>query len=83
MLQEIISEKNLVWNKYTDNIAEKFFVKISGNVTNELKNNSNLINNSEEIFPILQQEILDFKKKILDRRYWILCNRRGMFLRFF
>ena len=65
MLQEIISEKNLVWNKYTDNIVEKFFVKISGNVTNELKNNSNLINNSEEIFPILQQEILDFQKKIL------------------
>jgi len=65
MLQEIISEKNLVWNKYTDNIVEKFFVKISDNVTNELKNNSNLINNSEEIFPILQQEILDFKKKIL------------------
>jgi len=65
MLQEIISEKNLVWNKYTDNIVEKFFVKISDNVTNELKNNSNLINNSEEIFPILQQEILDFKKKFL------------------
>ena len=63
MLQEIISEKNLVWNKYTDNIVEKFFVKISDNVMNELKNNSNLINNSEEIFPILQQEILDFKKK--------------------
>ena len=65
MLQEIILEKNLVWNKYTDNIVEKFFVKISDNVTNELKNNSNLINNSEETFPILQQEILDFKKKFL------------------
>ena len=65
MLQEIISEKNLVWDKYTDNITENFFVKISDNVTNELKNNRNLINNSEETFPILQQEILDFKKKIL------------------
>ena len=45
MLQEIISEKNLVWDKYTDNITENFFVKISANVTNELKNNRNLINN--------------------------------------
>ena len=62
MLQEIISEKNLVWDKYTDNITENFFVKISANVTNELKNNRNLINNSEETLPILQQEILDFKK---------------------
>ena len=65
MLQEIISEKRLAWDKYTDNIAENFFVKISDNITNELKNNRNLINNSEEIFPILQQEILDFKKKFL------------------
>jgi alpha-ketoglutarate-dependent taurine dioxygenase len=32
---------------------------------NELKNNRNFINNSEETFPILQQEILDFKKKFL------------------
>ena len=76
MLQEIISEKWLTWDKYTDNIVENFFVKISDNVTNELKNNSNLINSSEEIFPILQQEILDFKKKILDRWYRFLCNRR-------
>ena len=65
MLQEIISEKDLVWDKYTDNITENFFVKISANVTNELKNNRNLINNSEETLPILQQEILDFKKKFL------------------
>ena len=65
MLQEIILEKDLVWDKYTDNIVENFFVKISDNITNELKNNRNLINNSEEIFPILQQEILDFKKKFL------------------
>jgi len=65
MLQEIILEKDLVWDKYTDNIVENFFVKISDNVTNELKNNRNLINNSEETFPILQQEILDFKKKFL------------------
>ena len=65
MLQEIISEKNLVWNKHTTNIAENFFVKISDNVINELKNNRNLINNSEEISTILQQEILDFKKKFL------------------
>ena len=65
MLQEIISEKDLVWDKYAGNIAENFFVKISANATNELKNNRNFINNSEETFPILQQEILDFKKKFL------------------
>ena len=65
MLQEIISKKDLVWNKYTDNIVENFSVKISDNVMNELKNNRDIINNSEETFPILQQEILDFKKKIV------------------
>ena len=65
MLQEIISKKDLVWNKYTDNIVKNFSVKISDNVMNELKNNRDIINNSEETFPILQQEILDFKKKIL------------------
>ena len=65
MLQEIISEKDLVWDKHTDNIAENFSVKISGNAMNELKNNRNFINNSEETLPILQQEILDFKKKFL------------------
>ena len=62
MLQEIISEKNLVWNKHTINIVENFSVKISDNVIDELKNNRNLINNSEETSNILQQEILDFKK---------------------
>jgi len=65
MLQEIISKKDLVWNKYTSNIVENFSVKFSDNVMNELKNNYDIINNSEETFPILQQEILDFKKKIL------------------
>ena len=65
MLQEIISKKDLIWNKYTSNIVENFSVKISDNVMNELKNNRDIINNSEETFPILQQEILDFKKKIL------------------
>ena len=47
MLQEIISKKDLVWNKYTDNIVENFSVKISDNVMNELKNNRDIINNSE------------------------------------
>ena len=65
MLQKIISEKDLVWDKLTDNIAENFSVKISGNAMNELKNNRNFINKSEEIFPILQHDILDFKKKFL------------------
>ena len=65
MLQEIISEKDLAWDKYAGNTIENFSAKISDSVTNELKNNRNLINNSEEIFPILQQEILDFKKKFL------------------
>ena len=65
MLQKIISEKDLVWDKYAGNIAENFFVKISANAINELKNNRSFISNSEETFSILQQEILDFKKKFL------------------
>ena len=65
MLQEIISKKELVWDKHTGDTIENFSVKISDNVMNELKNNRDIINNSEETFPILQQEILDFKKKFL------------------
>jgi len=65
MLQEIISEKNLVWNKHTLSTAENFFVKISDNGINELKNNRHLINNSEWTPTILQREILDLKKKFL------------------
>ena len=36
MLQEIISEKNLVWNKHTINIVENFSVKISDNVIDDV-----------------------------------------------
>ena len=65
MLQKIITDKNLVWNKYSSSKLENFVVKISNNAITELKNNRNFLNNSEYSFSILQKEILDFKKKFL------------------
>ena len=65
MLQKIISEKDLAWDKHSGNTIENFSVQISDNASNELRDNHQLITNLEETFPILQQEILDFKKKFL------------------
>ncbi len=65
MLQKIITDKNIVWDKHTYSKLENFVVKISNNAITELKNNRNFLNNSEHAFSILQKEILDFKKKFL------------------
>ena len=65
MLQKIITDKNLVWNKYSSSKLENFVVKISNNAITELKNNRNFLNNSEHAFSTLQKEIMDFKKKFL------------------
>ena len=66
MLQKIITDKNFVWDKHTSNKLENFIVKISNNAITELKNNRNFLNNSEHSFSILQKEILDFKKFLVE-----------------
>ena len=63
MLQKTITDKNFGWDKASK--LESFVVKISNNAITELKNNRNFLNNSEYTFPILQKEILGFKKKFL------------------
>ena len=65
MLQKTITDKNFAWDKDIASKLENFVVKISNNAITELKNNRNFLNNSEHTFPILQKEILDFKKKFL------------------
>ena len=65
MLQKIISEKDLAWDKHSGNTIENFSVQISDNASNELRDNHQLITNLEETFPILQKEILGFKNKFL------------------
>ena len=50
MLQETITDKNLVWDKYIASKLENFVVKISNNAITELKNNRNFLNNSEHAF---------------------------------
>tara|TARA_B100002049_G_scaffold233909_1_gene215389 strand:- start:55 stop:993 length:939 start_codon:yes stop_codon:yes gene_type:complete len=65
MLQKTITDKNFGWDKDKASKLESFVVKISNNAITELKNNRNFLNNSEYTFPILQKEILGFKKKFL------------------
>ncbi|SVE25605.1 uncharacterized protein METZ01_LOCUS478459, partial [marine metagenome] len=51
MLQKIISEKDLAWDKHSGNTIENFSVQISDNASNELRDNHQLITNLEETFP--------------------------------
>ena len=64
MLQEIITDKNFVWDKFSLNDTN-FLVDISDKSIIELKNNRNkLIQNDIEL-PNLRKDILEFKEKFL------------------
>ena len=43
LLQEIITDENLVWDKSLENKPEKFFVKLTAKTIDELKKNIFLI----------------------------------------
>jgi len=76
MLQEIILEKDLAWDKYMGNIVENFFVKISDNVTNELKNNSNLINYITYLYQVssLKCNVTFFNHDVHIKRHTYINN---------
>ena len=67
ILQEIITDENLVWDKSLENNPEKFFVKLTSKTINELKRNRKELENLDETyFPELKNEINELKtKKIL------------------
>ena len=64
MLQEIITDKNFVWDKLSLNNTN-FLVDISEEAINELKKNRNTLKNNDNIMPNLKNEILDLKRKFL------------------
>ena len=67
ILQEIITDENLVWNKDLENKPEKFFLKLTSKTIDELKKNRKKLENlDEQNFPELKNEINDLKtEKIL------------------
>ena len=56
MLQEIITDKNFVWDKLSLNNTN-FLVDISEEAINELKKNRNTLKNNDNIMPNLKNEI--------------------------
>ena len=67
LLQEIITNENLVWDKSLGNKPEKFFVKLTSKTIDEIKRNRKELENiNESSFPELKNEINELKtKKIL------------------
>ena len=64
MLQEIITDKNFVWDKLSLNNTN-FLVDITEEAINELKKNRNTLKNNDNFMPNLKNEILDLKRKFL------------------
>ena len=65
MLQEIITDKNFVWDKFSLNNSE-FLVTISKESIAELKDNRSVLQNYQDIdLPSLKNDILNFKKNFL------------------
>ena len=48
ILQEIITDENLVWNKDLENKPEKFFLKLTSKTIDELKKNRKELENIDE-----------------------------------
>ena len=67
MLQEIITNDNLVWKKDLEGKPEKFFLKLTSKTINELKSNRKELENPDgQNFPELKNEINKLKtEKIL------------------
>ena len=61
ILQEIIVDENLVWDKNLENKPEKFFVKLSTKSIDELKRNRIELNLNKQGFPELKNEINELK----------------------
>jgi len=66
MLQKIITNKNIAWDKSLEKNPEKFSITLNSNTIQELiKNKIKLKNHNVNEFLILKKEILEIKKNIL------------------
>ena len=62
LLQEIITDENLVWDKSLENKPENYFVKLTSKTIDELKRNRKELKNLDEwSFPELKNEINELK----------------------
>ena len=79
LLQEIITDENLVWDKSLENKPEKFFVKLTAKTIYELKKNRiELENLNEQSFPELKNEINELKiTKILRGVGFLIIDRKS------
>ena len=64
MLQKIITDENLVWDKSTLQ-NDSFFIKLSDESISELKQNRTILNTENIILPKFKNEILFFKQTFL------------------
>ena len=83
LLQEIITDENLVWDKSLENKPEKFFVKLTAKTIDELKKNRiELENLNEQSFPELKNEINELKTTKILRGVGLLIIDGKSFLDF-
>ena len=64
MLQEIVTDESLVWNRFSVDDT-KFLVNLSYESINELKKKRNFLTKTTITLPIFQSEILNFKNRFL------------------
>ena len=65
-LNRIIADSSLAWNNTLTNQKEKFVVELSPEIIDDLiKKRDNLTNLNENDLPLLTNNILEFKKKML------------------
>ena len=64
MLQEIVTDESLVWDRFSVDDT-KFLVNLSYESINELKKKRNFLTKTTITLPIFQSEILNFKNRFL------------------
>ena len=67
ILDKIITDEHLIWDKTLTNKKQKFVADLNpGTVAELIKRRNELDNLNENVLLLLKNEILEFKKKILD-----------------
>ena len=64
-LEDVVNDKNLVWDKSLETQVERFLVKLNDGVIGELKRNISNSNVNESDFPLLEKEIRYLKEEFL------------------
>ena len=82
MLQEIVTDESLVWDKFSVSNTSKFLVNISDESINELKKERDFLTKATNDLPIFQSEILNFKKRFLKKGIGLFVINGECFLDF-